>query len=158
VKLLQIALLPAVLVVISTLLVVWHVRSWHAVRDGQADDADRDFHWRRFRRRMQTSIMVGIVGLAVLGGQLLDFRRHPSVYVFYWTAVVLLLLWIILLALADLISSRRYLQRWNVERLVALARLRADAERARSEMARQRQREGNGHAPRDLPPGVGDST
>lgn len=156
-KLLQIILLPAVLVVISTLLVVWHVRSWRAVRDAEADEADRDFHWRRFRRRMQTSIMVGLVGVAVLCGQLLDFRRHPSMYVFYWTAVVLVLLWIILLALADMVSSRRYLQRWNVERLVALAKLRADAERARSELVRQRQREGNGHAPGGLPPEVSDS-
>jgi hypothetical protein len=54
---------------------------------------------------MQTSAMIGLVGVLIFGGYWVE---RPLVLLGYWLFVLLLLVWIILLAGADILATRVY--------------------------------------------------
>ncbi len=74
---------------------------------------EREHLKRRHRRRIQTSTMLGFVGIAILAGRLFPAEDPSIVTILYWTGVALLVLWMALLALADMIATRVY---YGVER------------------------------------------
>lgn len=101
---------------------------WEHWQEADADTSlsprDRDHLKRRHRRRMQTSTMFGVVGIAIFAGRLFPLD-DPSVPAFlYWTGVLLLVLWMALLAMADIVATRVH---FNVQRR------KAEGERARLE-------------------------
>lgn len=84
-----------------------HWQHWLEVdADTSLQPRERDHLRRRHRRRMQTSTMLGFVGVAILAGRLFPPEDPSLVTIFYWTGVTLLVLWMALLALADMISTR----------------------------------------------------
>jgi hypothetical protein len=123
------------LLVISTVLVFAHLRVWRAEQSFPEADEYREFAWRKFRRRMQASIMIGIAGVAILASAWLPDK--PLVQLTYWAAVVILVAWIALLACADLLATRHYFGQAQLDHVVEHARLRAQL--------RRHQHEGNGH-------------
>ena len=70
---------------------------------------------RQYRRRMKTSGVVGLVGLSIFVGY---FFPVSVAALAYWTLVVLMVSWILLLAFADLWSTRLYLADMKRRRLV----------------------------------------
>jgi hypothetical protein len=99
-------LLGLTLAAIAAGLMFHHWRAWRRVRDdAERPEPERRFAWRQFRRRMQTSGMIGLAGLGMLAGQ---FIRAPLLLVFFWAGVMLLLLWVVLLALADVIATQQH--------------------------------------------------
>ena len=54
-----------VLCVSSAGLLVWHVRAWKRLQDAGIDPRERNFRHRQYRRRMQTSAMLGLLGAAL---------------------------------------------------------------------------------------------
>lgn len=72
--------------------------------------------------------MIGMVGLAVLYGQTLSVSVGALVY---WLVVVLVVLWIILLALADVLATRMHLARVRRDMMVEQACLDAELRRSR---------------------------
>jgi hypothetical protein len=111
----------AVLVGLGVVLIVSHVRTWHDQRtDPALDEADRLYYQRRFRRRVQVSGMLALIGVLIaVGDTLLPLQRQPLWTTLYWIGVLLLLGWVILLGFGDFWST---------------------AARAKIEMARMRQR------------------
>ncbi len=111
-----------------------HLEHWHEVdADTTLQPRDREHLRRRHRRRMQTSTMLGFVGVAILAGRLFPPDDPSTVTVLYWSGVTLLVFWMALLALADMVSTRMHYggQRRKVDnertRLEAqLQRLKAD--------------------------------
>lgn len=84
-----------------------HWQHWQEVDgDTSLDPRDRDHLRRRHRRRMQTSTMLGAVGVAILAGRLFPPEDPSVVTLLYWVGVTLLVLWMALLALADMIATR----------------------------------------------------
>ena len=84
-----------------------HWQHWLEVDgDTSLQPRERDHLRRRHRRRMQTSTMLGFVGVAILAGRLFPPEDPTLVTIFYWTGVTLLVLWMALLALADMIATR----------------------------------------------------
>ncbi len=84
-----------------------HWQHWQEVdADPSLQPRERDHLRRRHRRRMQTSTMLGFVGVAILAGRLFPPDDPSLVTIFYWTGVALLVLWMALLALADMIATR----------------------------------------------------
>jgi hypothetical protein len=86
-------------------------------RQWQQVDADtnmrpaRKNHLRcRYRRRMQVSTMLGCIGIAFLGGELFP-PEEGLVPAIYWICVALLVLWMALLAVADMVATRMYYSR-----------------------------------------------
>jgi uncharacterized membrane protein len=103
-----------------------------------------DFRRRQLRRRSQTSAMLGLVGIGMLIGRLLIvWRAPPLVVVVFWLGVMALVVWLALLAVADIVSTRLYFSRLRQNYMVEQARLRAQLRR----MERTR---GNGQ-PNDQP-------
>jgi len=100
-------------------------------RDAQAS-AENDSHLhhvsRQFRRRAQASGLLGIVGIAVAVEQHIPVS---PLALLYWFVVVLVVLWIIVLALMDLVGTRRHLDQIRRDTLVERALLREEIRQLR---------------------------
>lgn len=120
------------LLVAAAGLMVSHVRAWRRAKE-LADDADareRQYHWRQFRRRMQTSAMLALLAVTLLVGHWITLDlAHVVVFTVYWGGVVFLVLWIALLAVADMISTAHHFGRIRQSHLVERATLEAEARR-----------------------------
>jgi hypothetical protein len=128
-----------VIIVAAVGLCVWHIRSWGALRRAALDPAEFDFRRRQFRRRIQASAMLGLLGVAVLGGGvMMSLRLNPLALTLYWLAVILVLGWLALLAVADMVASNLYYRRLHNRYAVEQAQLNA-------ELRRLRGLDGNGH-------------
>ena len=97
---------PVGLMVVGIALVFTHLRARQAAEQFHADGLERGFRLRQFRRRMQTSMMVFWLGVGTLVGQWIPRRDHPTLFVLFWCAILLFTLWLILLALADVLATR----------------------------------------------------
>jgi UDP-N-acetylmuramyl pentapeptide phosphotransferase/UDP-N-acetylglucosamine-1-phosphate transferase len=112
--------------------VVWvrgHVQSWRKSRLLGLPADERDFRRSQLRRRMQTSIMLGVLAVAIFLGTVLFYLSLPAWLVTsYWCGVVLLSVWITLLAIADLVAThfhfRRLQNRYTAEQIRLEAALR----------------------------------
>ncbi len=135
-----------VLVAVSAV-ALW--RHWVSYRremePGAAEEEDRAFQRRRLRRRMQTSGLIGLVGLLIAAGDRWIWNQGPAAATAYWLFVLLIIAWIILLALGDMAATQVY-------QGSALARLRAkqralseEAERLRQQILSDAAGRGNGH-------------
>lgn len=132
-----------------------HLRTWRTVqrhRD-QVEPKEFDYRRRQFRRRMQTTAMLGLLGLGILAAQLVSVLPvPPQVIVISWGVVMLLAVWLGLLAVADLVSTRYYFGRLKHDNFLEQVRLQA-------ELRRLQRLRGNGHATKeggDKPSGIPD--
>jgi len=141
--------LPVVFPVVLFAVVAWlmasHLRARqhdHEADDGQ-DRRESDFRRRQFRRRVQTTGMLGLVALALALGHWITIDRvSPTVFAVYWSGVVLLVLWVLLLAMADVLSTKQHFGR--IERTHQVEKARLEAQLREIQAA-----EGNGHPPED---------
>lgn len=108
-------------------LMVWHVRSWHAVEalEPPPDPDELDFRRRQFRRRMQTSGLLALLAVAILGGRWVSVPPLPVWgFAVYWVVITVMAVWVGLLALADAVATRFYYGRLQDTYRVEEARLR----------------------------------
>ncbi len=100
------------IVAISIALVAWHIAEWRAHRRTEIAEGERQFAWRRYRRRLQASSLIGVVGGMIFASRWVvagdRFTTHPIVAACYLGAVMVLLSWVLLLAAGDAISSRNF--------------------------------------------------
>jgi hypothetical protein len=138
--------LVAILLILASVgLIAWHVRSWRRARQGELEERERDFHLRQLRRRVQTSVMIGLLGVAIFAGQLLLEAKTPwKLQVIYWIGVLALVLWIALLAVADMTATSFYYSREKSDFVVERAKLQAELRKARNEDAERKSRGHNG--------------
>ena len=101
-------LLAIFLLGLSGLLISHHLRSWRRARVGQSDAQQLHFAWRQCRRRLQSSGMLALVSLGLLVWPLVT-GKTPRVFLL--GGMVLLLLWIVLLALADVLHTQQHYRR-----------------------------------------------
>ncbi|WP_425614822.1 hypothetical protein NA78x_004701 [Anatilimnocola sp. NA78] len=121
--------LAVVLVLTSIVLVIGHLRAWRAADHGGLGEQEREFHSRRFRRRVQASAMLGVIGLLLVGDLWL---RTGWPALLYWSGVLLLLGWLLLLAVSDWLASRVHF-RQQINRLQGeRALIQADLDRLRN--------------------------
>lgn len=127
-----------------------HARAWRRQQDEDLEEPDRVHYRGRYRRRMQVSGLIALVGLMIgLGDALVPWQKVPTLFAIYWLAVILFATWILVLGLADMFATRAHTQ-------AALARIRSQQrvlERQLAEARAQRDAEdgnerhrGNGHA------------
>src|SRR6188474_475685 len=91
------------LIFTSLILVGMHVKAWREADHGGLAEREYNFHRRQYRRRMQSSGMLGIIGLLILGHL---WIRDNTMLALYWTGVLGLLVWPVLLAASDFAASR----------------------------------------------------
>ena len=121
------AVLSLIMLVVAIGLMVWHLRSWQALRVQPLEEGEEAFYWRQFRRRMQTSGMLGILAVGLFVGQLVSLS--PVFQACYWGGMLLLTVWLGLLALADLTATRHHFRRLQQDYLVEEAKLQAELRR-----------------------------
>ena len=104
----------------SIFLVRSHLRTWRKRRNDPDIDQGDMFHYAgQFRRRMQASGLLGVIGVLIAAGDILiPWRRAPGMFALYWGAILLITAYLILLALADALATAAHTR-------AALARLRA---------------------------------
>jgi hypothetical protein len=131
-------LLAVSLLAVSAGMMALHVRAWRGRREEASGEADRDFYRSQFRRRMQTSALVGVVGLALVAGLWIE---GPLTMLCFWGGVLAVALWIAALAIADAVRSGMHFR---------FRRRELDTERALLENelreVRGRLRDTNGHS------------
>ncbi len=133
----SVVLFPLLVVCLGLGLIYSHVDGWRAAKESGLSAGNLDFQWRRFRRRVQASGMVVLLGAALAAGQLISPRRHPSLFVYFWAGVFLLAVWVVLLALADAVSSRQHLTRLRHQQLIETAKLQAELRRQKQPIERE---------------------
>jgi sterol desaturase/sphingolipid hydroxylase (fatty acid hydroxylase superfamily) len=132
-------LLALLLGLTSAGLIVWHVRGRQRFAEEELGERERNFRRRQFRRRVQTSAMIGLLGAAILVGQLLmDAAPFWKFKVIYWIGVLVLVLWIVLLAIADMAATSFYYSREKTDFVVQHAKLQAELRKAREEESRNK--------------------
>lgn len=142
---LTLVLFPGAVIALGVGLLVSHWRAWRRMR-GQLAAGDEQLHFRRrFLRRLQTSALLTLAGVGLIVGQLIPPRVWPSLFVCFWCAVALLLMWIALLAMADAAATRAYIGRLQRKR-------NAERSELEQELMRLKRRSQNGQ-PRDPPAG-----
>jgi len=127
-------------VILASVLSVWHVKTWEATKAARPVAPDLDFIWRQTRRRLKVSSILGMVGVAAFAGQFLQ----PALRIFVWAAIVMLTLWMMLLAVVDMMAIRRHFSQIRSGQVAEYAKLRAEIEQIHDEHA-LRKAEANGH-------------
>jgi len=94
------------------------------------DAGETDYRRRQYFRRMQTSTMLGTLAVAVFVGQWLT--QPPWLGLVFWGGVLLLLVWVGLLALADMLATKHYFGTLRHEHLVEQAKLQAELRRIKA--------------------------
>jgi hypothetical protein len=113
---------------------------------------EHDYRRRQYRRRMQASAIIGIVGIALFVGitfflgeqSLIPWVEDVVVIFTYWLAVVLITIWMALLALVDVWATRRYLNCIHENDLLEQTKLHAELHRLQREKSERQTVEGNG--------------
>jgi hypothetical protein len=99
-------LLPIGLVAGGLAMMAWHMSQWRASLRQATERRRLELLRRRFRLRMQSSGLMVAIGVAMLAAGTIDRRVQPSLYVYAWVGIVLLVLWMLLLAVADIVLTR----------------------------------------------------
>lgn len=130
---------PGAIIMLAVAMIVSHWRTWRSMAGHNCDDAERTYQRRRFRRRMQTSVMLALIGVALIVGQWIPPRIWPSTYVFFWCGVVLMVFWVVLLAGADFLATSTRIGRLQRQRAAEQSRLQAELIRLKRQRAQQEQ-------------------
>ena len=124
----------ALLLIASGWMINQHVRTW---RTAQAEDArepyELNFRRRQFRRRMQTSGLLGLLGIAILVGHFIKPPLALVVVGVYWGSVLLTVAWVLVLACFDAISTQMHFNRMQRRNESEQALLEARLRRAEKE-------------------------
>ena len=95
-----------ILLIALSVLLTWSTEnSWRKDKQRELDETDWNYLSTRRRRRLQTNIMISLVGVAIIGG---IWIVEPLWFGIYWCCVVLLVGWIIALAGVDFLATRTY--------------------------------------------------
>jgi hypothetical protein len=107
------------LVAIGVFMIRGHRRSWaQRQSEGITDPADLLHYYGQFRRRMQTSALIAVIGVLILVGDLIGKQIGARLFGFYWIIVLSLVAYLMLLAVLDGLATAAHTRS-------ALARLRA---------------------------------
>ena len=126
----SVVLLTVILLLAAGGMIFSHIGAWRGHQQEKLEPEEYDYRRRQYRRRMQTSAMLGILGVAILVGYVLTLWLHsPAFTVVYWIAIILVLFWTCLLALVDIWATKHHFRRMRDHCLVERAKLRAEIRR-----------------------------
>jgi len=111
-------------------LIISHVVAWRRIQRRRPEVEELDFRRRQFRRRMQTSTMLGLLAAAILVGEL-AIARVESLWVrlVFWGGVLLVVLWVGLLAIVDIWATKHHFGRLRQSFIIEEAKLHAELRR-----------------------------
>lgn len=86
-------------------LVILHLRAKKRIAGETLEEDEYRFATNQLRRRLQTSILITVLGIAMLIGM---FIEDPAWAIAYWAGVSLVLVWIVFSAVMDIFWTRQY--------------------------------------------------
>ena len=92
-------------------LMLWgHIANWREQRaDSSLEEAELEHFHKRFRRRMQTSGMIVLLGIMLcLATEKIPWQMAPGLFTLYVIVLLGLVCWVVLLALGDFASNRAF--------------------------------------------------
>jgi hypothetical protein len=98
-----------------------HRRSWRHAQAADLSAREKRFALSQYRRRMQASSTIGVIGAAIGAGPMVPQRPGPMTL--YLAALLAACAWILLMALLDFWATRQYYNRIRSEQLTAQVRL-----------------------------------
>jgi hypothetical protein len=125
----------AFLVFLALGLLAWHWNVWRQADHGGLPEREQEFHRRQFRRRIQASGMLGVIGLLIMGSLWIEETIAQALF---WLGVLFALLWVVLLALADWWASRTFYGRDQALQTAEIEILKAEIRKYESEQQNQR--------------------
>lgn len=132
---------PLFLLVCAAALMRMHARAWRSVQEEEMEAAERDYHRRQFRRRMQSSGMLGVLAVGIFLGQWISEVARPAVVFIFWGGVALVVVWVAALAVADIVATKHHYGRLRQGVLIEQAKLQA-------RLRRMQEARRNGHSAR----------
>lgn len=133
------------LALLGVLSIVGHLRGWRRDReDEENDEFERTFLRKRVRRRLQTAMLLIVLGLMIGLHPIVipDPKETPQLFGVWWLVALLVAGWTIVMAMADLLSTRAHLQ---VSRSRLQLRQRQLNEQLEEFHRRQRENHGDNH-------------
>ena len=125
---------------ILSLGLLWrHRHFWQTIDLDKLESQEQTYFRRQYRRRVSTSAMIGIVGLAIIAAH---WVISPVLVYVYLAGLMLAVCSILLMALLDFWSTRSFL--YDMRRRHSRQRAELEAEVHRLRKARETH-EGNGH-------------
>lgn len=105
----------AVISGVGIMLVIFHVRSqWHHCTDSTLTAADRKFYEKQYSRRLQTSGLLVTLGALIGGfGYVKALETSPVFATIYVIGLLVLTMWLVLLAISDVLATRIYISQLN---------------------------------------------
>lgn len=116
-------------------LTLTHVRTWRRVlgQAAQIEPKELEYRRRQFRRRVQSTAMLGLLAVGLLAGY---WVRPPRVatlsFSVYWGGMLFVVFWVALLAIVDMIATRFHYSRLQRDCLMEEVKLRAELRRLRA--------------------------
>ena len=132
------------LLIIGGILMRSHVRVWNGQKnDSSLEPFDRKHLFARYRRRMQTSGIILLLGVLIpLGAAAFPvvgfFNQRPLLLTLYWLAVLFFSLWVIVLGMGDCVATGAHSR-------AALSRVRKKQRDLQEQVAKLKNRDSNGH-------------
>ncbi len=139
-------LFSLLLLLVAAMMMGAHLRARHRAELEDLSPEDRDFCRRQYRRRMQTSSMLGVLAVGLIVGHWIEYPILPlMIVVIYWGGVAVVVLWISLLALTDIWATHYHFGRVQTSYTIERAKLEAELRRIKTT-------EGNGESKSHTPP------
>jgi hypothetical protein len=127
-------LIPGLVTALAVVMIVGHRRAWEAQRGRRLEPGDQRYLARRYRRRMQASSLLALLGPALFVGHRISPQQLPRLFVGYWIGVALVTIWIGLLAAGDALATGQHFSLKKRRGIDARARLQAELAQARASM------------------------
>ena len=122
------------LVTIGLFMIRGHLRGWtERLSEGITDPADLLHYQSQYRRRIQTSALIAIIGVLIFVGDLIGQRIGAQLFGVYWVIVLSLVAYLMVLAVLDGLATASHTR-------AALARLRAQRRQLERSAAELRER------------------
>jgi hypothetical protein len=131
----------AALLIAGGALFRWHFAAWNAYRrDGTLADRERSFYRTQFRRRVQISVLIVLMGILVPLLDFVIFKQSPRLFTALALGMLFVAMWIMTLGAFDWLSLRVF-NRSTRATQSSLARKRRELE---EEVERLRKHDSNG--------------
>lgn len=136
------AFVGAAIIIAGVLVMRSHYYTWQKQKaDPDLDERERRHLHRRFRRRLQATGLLVVIGILIPVGDIeILFADRPGLFALHWLAVIALVMWVGLLAVGDLAATRAHSR-------ISLSRLEQKQRELEREVAALQSRRTNGRDP-----------
>ena len=127
------SLISGLLLLAALALMYWHVSSWRKAQTSDLAADELDFYRRQFRRRIQTSTLLGMLAIMLFLGELLNLWIASRLFfIIYWAAALVFVAWVCLLAAADIWATQYHFGQQRQKCLLEQAKLHAEVRRVQA--------------------------